>query len=366
MRETLTIGLMSGTSLDGIDGVLARISHDGRPELIARASEPLPSPLRHELLALNREGTNELHRASLAANDLIRVYADVVHSLLRASGTRPSDVAAIGAHGQTVRHRPDLAYTTQLNAPALLAEITGIGVVADFRSRDVAAGGEGAPLVPAFHQAVFGNHQPCIILNLGGISNVTVLRVNEPTIGFDTGPANVLLDLWCERHLNQAFDRDGLWGASGRVDYALLGELLASEPWFNLPPPKSTGRDRFHAAWLDKRVKNHGGLAANDVQATLVALTTQTVTDALRSINASGLPIFVCGGGARNPHLLLSLQSRWAGSVGTTEALGIPTQDVEALAFAWLAWTHLNKIAGNLPEVTGATGSRILGAFWPA
>ena len=366
MREILTIGLMSGTSLDGIDGVLASISPRGEPKLLARASRALPSPLRDELLALNRQGSNELHRASMAANDLMRAYATVVHDLLHSGNLAATEIAAIGAHGQTVRHRPELCYTTQLSAPALLAELTGIGVVADFRSRDVAAGGQGAPLVPAFHQAVFGKHQPCVILNLGGMANVTILRANAPVIGFDTGPANVLLDLWCERHTGQAFDRDGRWGASGHANQALLDQLLTREPWFRLSPPKSTGRDLFHSAWLDERLKDHVGVSAQDVQATLVELTARTIIDALRSMGVGNLAIFVCGGGANNPCLLAALQSQWDGPIQTTDNLGIPTQDVEALAFAWLAWAHLNKIAGNLPEVTGAQGSRVLGAFWPA
>lgn len=366
MREMLTIGLMSGTSLDGIDGVLARISADGQPKLLARASHSIPNPLRTELLALNQPGSNELHHAALAANMLAHAYAAVVDELLQLSATSPGEVAAIGAHGQTVRHRPELCYTIQLNAPALLAELTGIGVVADFRSRDVAAGGQGAPLVPAFHQAVFGQHRPCIILNLGGIANVSILRESEPVIGFDTGPANVLLDLWCERHTHQPFDHDGRWGASGKISQALLANLLTNEPWFKLPPPKSTGRDLFNMAWLDQRMQDHESVATNDVQATLVALTAQTVTDALRSIDAGGLPVFVCGGGAKNPHLLYALQSRWDAPVSITDSVGIPTQDVEALAFAWLTWAYLNKIAGNLPEVTGASGPKILGAFWPA
>lgn len=364
----LFIGLMSGTSLDGVDGVLASISEEGQPSLMARAAVAMPAELRDELLALNTPLDNELHRAAMASNALVDLYASVVHCLLDQSTQTAAAVRAIGAHGQTVRHQPALGYTLQLNAPARLAELTGIDVIADFRSRDVAAGGQGAPLVPAFHQAVFGTEQPRVILNLGGIANVTLLRPGQPALGFDTGPANLLMDAWCQTHTGQAFDRDGAWGATGRVDTALLSECIASEPWFDRPPPKSTGRDLFGMGWLQARLlrTSAAARAPQDVQATLQALTVKTVVSALARQGLRNTPIYVCGGGAQNGALMAHLSSAWGGDVASTAALGIPPQDVEALAFAWLAWAHVQKKTGNLPEVTGAIGGRLLGACWPA
>lgn len=363
---THSIGLMSGTSLDGVDGVLARLSAAGQPQILARASAALPATLRAELLALNTPGENELHRVALAGNALSDCYAEVVSELLRTTGLTKDDIAAIGAHGQTVRHRPELGYTTQLLAPARLAERSGISVIADFRSRDIAAGGQGAPLVPAFHRAVFGQDTPRVILNLGGIANVTLLLPGQPVIGFDTGPANLLLDLWCQRHTGNAYDADGQWASSGKPGAELLDHLLASEPWFALAPPKSTGRDLFNASWLDARLTDYQALSPADVQATLVALTVESITRALSQQSLTDTPIYACGGGARNGYLMHHLAKRWAGQVQTTDALGVGTQDMESLAFAWLAWAHLNKYAGNLPEVTGAHGLRLLGAHWPA
>jgi anhydro-N-acetylmuramic acid kinase len=364
------IGLMSGTSLDGVDGVLAQFSSTGLPRQLARASLELPKTLRLQLLDLNTPGTHELHRAAMAANALSDCYAELVSNLLTQTQLDTKHIAAIGAHGQTIRHQPELGYTLQLLAPARLAERTGISVIADFRSRDIAAGGQGAPLVPAFHQAVFGQEQARVILNLGGIANVTILDAAAPAVGFDTGPANLLLDLWCERHTGHAYDKDGQWAASGEFNQPLLDHLIASEPWFALAPPKSTGRDLFNAAWLDERLKRFAHLNHADVQATLAALTAQTIVQALSAALGEralmNTPIYVCGGGARNASLMAFLQNQWPSEVNTTDALGIDTQDMEALAFAWLAWAHLNKNAGNLPQVTGASGTRILGAMWPA
>lgn len=366
MSARHTIGLMSGTSVDGVDGVLASFVDEGQPEIIARACAQIPQALRDELLALNTPGQNELHRAALAANAVSDCYADVVGQLLNRAGLTASDVAAIGAHGQTVRHRPELGYTTQLLAPARLAELTSICVIADFRSRDIAAGGQGAPLVPAFHRAVFGTDTARVILNLGGIANVTLLRPGQPVIGFDTGPANMLLDLWCAHHTGKPFDEGGRWAKTGTVNQPLLDHLLASEPWFNLPPPKSTGRDLFNGAWLDSRLSQFETTLPADIQATLVALTVNSIIAALKSQQVSAVPIFACGGGSRNIELMQQLSHAWDAEVDTTQALGIDIQDMEALAFAWLAWAHLNKNAGNLPEVTGASGHRLLGACWPA
>jgi anhydro-N-acetylmuramic acid kinase len=271
------IGLMSGTSLDGVDGVLTR--SDDTLRVLAHASAPFDAPLRAELQALNTPGPNELHRAALAANALVDIYAQVVQTLLRQSGLTARDVRAIGAHGQTVRHQPGLhdgiGYTLQLNQPALLAERCGIDVVADFRSRDVAAGGQGAPLVPAFHQRVFGRPgQHIAVLNIGGIANLSVLGPEGNVLGFDCGPGNLLMDHWCQLHTGHAFDRDGQWAAQGRVQEDLLAQLMA-EPFVRQPPPKSTGRDLFNPAWLMQRLQMHADLRPQDVQATLAAFTAQ-------------------------------------------------------------------------------------------
>ena len=360
------IGLMSGTSVDGVDGVLAHFDAAGKPTLKGTVTITMPTGLRAELLALNTPGENELHRSALAANALSDVYATTVKQLLAQTTVTAAEVVAIGAHGQTVRHRPDLGFTTQLLAPAQLAEQTGIAVIADMRSRDVAAGGQGAPLVPAFHRALFGSTTSRVILNLGGIANVTVLRPEMPVIGFDTGPANLLLDLWCVRHTGRAYDKNGQWAAQGQINHDLLAHLVDSEPWFALPAPKSTGRDQFNANWLETRLTNFASLAPADVQATLAALTARTVTDALAAIDMQLAPVFACGGGARNQYLMDCLSDCHQAAIDTTQSLGVGTQDMEALAFAWLAWAHLNKNAGNLKEVTGAKGARVLGAYWPA
>lgn len=364
----LYIGLMSGTSVDGVDGVLARLSDGQPPQVLASASLPMPTDLRQELLALNLSGEDELARGALAANALARLYAQAVSDLLREAGVAARDVAAIGAHGQTVRHRPDSGYTVQLNAPALLAELSGIDVVADFRSRDVAAGGQGAPLVPPFHAAIFGAPEGRAVLNLGGIANVTLLEPGKSPRGFDTGPANVFLDGWCQRHLGAPYDADGRWATSGQVLAPLLELLIASEPWFALPPPKSTGRDLFNMQWLDSRLAEFDGPrpAPQDVQATLQRLTARTVANAIDAAAAGTREVFVCGGGARNPGLMRELAYCLQRPVRATDALGVPAQQVEALAFAWLAQAFVARRPAGLPDVTGARGPRILGALYPA
>ena len=373
----LFIGLMSGTSLDGVDGVLADFADPVHPSMVlASASRPFPQALRAELLALNTPGDNELHRAALSANALVRVYAQVVADLLASSQLQASDVTAIGAHGQTVRHRPQefdgTGYTLQLNQPALLAELCGIDVVADFRSRDVAAGGQGAPLVPPFHRAVFGHpSQARAVLNIGGISNITVLpeaqtSANAPLIGFDCGPGNALIDAWCQLHNGAAFDDRGHWGATGAVHAGLL-EALQDDAFFARPPPKSTGRDLFNMPWLRQRLQGFEGLAAQDVQATLTELTAWACVRALQWAPQRCEMVLVCGGGAHNDALLQRLQA----ALGTTPvcssaALGVAPTDLEALAFAWLAQQTVLRKRASVPSVTGAQGARILGAVYPA
>ncbi|WP_459616881.1 anhydro-N-acetylmuramic acid kinase [Bordetella sp. 2513F-2] len=361
------IGLMSGTSLDGVDGVLVRFAPDGRPCMLAEAALDMPPALQAELLALNQSGADELERAARASLALAQLYADVVGALLDEARMTAAEVSAIGAHGQTVRHRPELGYTIQLNAPARLAELAGIDVIADFRSRDVAAGGQGAPLVPPFHAAVFGAGHPRAVLNLGGIANLTLLEPGQAPRGFDTGPANVLLDTWCRRHTGRPYDADGAWAASGRAHAGLLDHLIGAEPWFALPPPKSTGRDLFDAAWLDARLASYGGepLPPADVQATLQRLTARTVANALDATLPQARDVLVCGGGARNAGLMQELAYALQRPVRPTDSEGVPSQSVEALAFAWLALAHMEGRPAGTPEVTGARGPRILGARYP-
>lgn len=368
----LYIGLMSGTSLDGVDGVLADFSKSPLA-VLAHASAPFTPDLKRELLALNSAGANELHRGALAANALTGIYAKVVADLLSKAGLPPEALAAIGAHGQTVRHQPQafdgIGYTVQLNNPALLAELTGIDVVADFRSRDVAAGGQGAPLVPPFHQAVFGvPGQTVCVLNLGGISNLTVLgpRLADDLLGFDCGPGNALLDAWCQRHLGQPFDAEGAWAASGQVDNALLSVLLA-EPYFSAPHPKSTGRDLFNPNWLDQQLSKVQPAAAADVQATLTELTARVCATDAKQVGAGSRDLIVCGGGACNQHLMQRLQAHLpAMSVQSSLAHGLPPLQVEAAAFAWLARKTKRLETASLKTVTGARGARVLGAIYPA
>lgn len=365
------IGLMSGTSTDGVDGVLADFHDPVRPTITARASLAMPAALRTEFLALNHAGDNELERAAKAGQNLARLYAEAVHDLIRSSDINASQISAIGAHGQTVRHDPEAGYSLQINAPALLAELTGISVIADFRSRDIAAGGQGAPLVPAFHHALFASHHVNrAVLNLGGIANITVLDRQGNTGGFDTGPANVLLDTWIQDKKGEIYDHDGNWAATGRVNKGLLQHLLETEPWLDRAPPKSTGRHLFNRAWLHQRLDHYtqskGPLPDADVQATLQAFTARTVRDAIHNHAPDTDEVIVCGGGALNTGLMDMLKDQLSCKVCTTAEYGIPVQLMEALAFAWLAraWDD-NKPAG-LPSVTGARAPRVLGCRYPA
>ena len=355
---------MSGTSLDGIDCVLVRL-HPDRAELVAARCTAFEPALRANLAALMQPGSDEMHRAAIAANALADAYADATARLLADTGLSPGDVAAIGAHGQTVRHRPDLGYTVQLLNGARLAERTGVRVVCDFRSRDVAAGGQGAPLVPAFHAFAFGSGSDgrCVV-NLGGIANVTRLAATGPVQGFDTGPANGLLDAWCADHRGTSFDADGSWASSGTVDAVLLGRFLA-DPYFAALPPKSTGREHFNAGWTARHLR--GTERPEDVQATLTELTAASLADAIRRWCPDTREVFLCGGGVHNRHLVARIAANLPGvRVDTSAALGIDPDWVEAIAFAWLAHRCLAGEPGNLPAVTGAKGLRVLGAVYPA
>ena len=399
---------MSGTSLDGVDGVVLEwqeatlskdmVQHDASPSLLSNTRQlkvlqhvfqPFDLEFRAELLSLNTPGNNELHRSALACNRLARNYAQVVHALLKASGLQANDIQAIGAHGQTVRHRPlefdadpingqpAVGYTLQLNNPALLAELTRIDVVAEFRTRDLAAGGQGAPLVPAFHAEIFGaSLRTVAVVNIGGISNISILRnvahstSHTPFItGFDCGPGNALMDHWIHLHQGTNFDANGRWAAQGQVVPLLLQSLL-SEPFLNQAPPKSTGRDLFNANWLQQHFNNlslsQNELAAVDVQATLCEFTALAIVRDLKRHAPEARQLWVCGGGALNGHLMSRLQAHAPGvEVASTELHGLPPLQVEAAAFAWLAAKAMKREMGSLESVTGARGARVLGAIYP-
>lgn len=367
-QRRLYIGLMSGTSVDAVDGVLAGFDDDapGAPiRTLAFATRPISGALRAELLALQQPGPDELARSALATIALTDLYAEVALTL-RARADRHA-VTGIGAHGQTIRHRPELGYTLQLIDGARLAELSGCTTVVDLRSADVAAGGQGAPLVPAFHALAFASAtRRRAVINIGGIANVSLLPPGGGTVtGFDTGPGNLLMDAWCERHTGAAFDRDGAWAATGRVDEGLLGRLR-QEPYFEQAAPKSTGRDLFTPAWLEARLGSMSScLRPQDVQATLTELTASTIAEACRRFGAEECR--VCGGGALNGYLMARLRVLMTpAEVTSTAAIGVSPEAVEALAFAWLARERLLGRPANLPAVTGARGVRILGAVYEA
>jgi anhydro-N-acetylmuramic acid kinase len=360
----LFIGLMSGTSLDGADAAL--VEHgEGAMRTLAFSSLAFSDGLRERILALCEPGSDCLELEGAVSLELAALYARAVQAVLAAAGINAERIVAIGCHGQTVRHRPDLGFTIQVNDPARLAELTGIDVVADFRRRDMAAGGQGAPLVPAFHEFAF--RHPTIsrcIVNIGGIGNVTGLPAGRPTLGFDCGPGNVLLDGWARRHLGIHYDEDGRWAAGGRTDEALL-ETLLEEPFLRRAPPKSTGRELFRMAWLEDRLPAR--YRAQDVQSTLTDFTARAIVDAIDRHCVGAEEIYLAGGGARNPALVERIR-RLAGNrpVCPTDVLGVPTAHVESMAFAWLAMKCIRREAVDLSAATGAGGPRILGAIYPA
>ena len=363
-NRDLYIGLMSGTSLDGIDAVLVDFAQ--RPfRVIAHAHADFDAGLRESLLALNAPGFDEIDRAGRIGGILARQYAHAVDLVLMRSGTNARDIRAIGCHGQTVRHRPEHGFTVQIGNPALLAELAGIPVAADFRSRDMAAGGQGAPLVPAFHAIAFGDPaEDRAIANIGGIANVTLLPRDGPVLGFDTGPGNCLMDLWAQRHLHQPFDAGGAWAAGAKPIAALLSSLL-DERFFSLQPPKSSGRELFDEQWFGRHLD--ASWDPQSVQATLLEVTAETLCRAVESSLPTATRLIVCGGGARNEALMQRLRDRFAPRiVETSDAQGLPADQVEAAAFAWLAQCTVEGRPGNLPEVTGAKGRRVLGALYAA
>lgn len=362
----LFVGVLSGTSVNGIDAALVEFAPP--PRLVATHTLDYPAEVRRELLALAVPGENEIDRLGRADVTAGRLFARAVKELLAKAGRRSAEIRAIGSHGQTIRHRPHMrpAFTLQIGDPNVIAAETGIAVAADFRRKDMALGGQGAPLVPAFHAAVF--RQPGrerVVVNIGGIANITILSGDSGTVrGFDTGPGNTLMDAWCREQRGEPMDRDGAWAASGRVNARLLAALRADD-YFTRPPPKSTGPEHFSPEWLRRHVAAVDGISPADVQATLLALTAGTIVDGIRKAAPRTQEVFVCGGGAHNGTLMRALAENLRGAkVAKTDELGVDADWVEAMAFAWLARQRVNVGAGNLPATTGASRPAVLGGLW--
>ncbi|WP_136474243.1 anhydro-N-acetylmuramic acid kinase [Pseudomonas sp. DG56-2] len=361
----LYLGVMSGTSLDGLD--IALIEQEHHTRLLATHYIPMPSNLRQDLLALCSSGSDEIARAALAEAKWVELAAQGIADLLHRQNLKATDVCAIGSHGQTIRHEPARGFTVQIGNPALLAELTGICVVSDFRRRDVAAGGQGAPLVPAFHEALFElQGQRLAVLNVGGFSNLSLIEQDKPVSGFDCGPGNVLLDAWIQQKQGHSYDADGAWAATGQVNANLLNSLL-SDPFFAGTGPKSTGREVFNLPWLMQHLVKQPLIADADVQATLLEVTAHSIVSSLQAAQEDTQALLVCGGGAHNGALMRRLAALLPGAfVSSTAAHGVDPDWVEAMAFAWLAHCCLQGIPGNRPSVTGARGPRVLGAIYPA
>lgn len=366
------IGLMSGTSLDSLDAALVDFSAP-QPKLAATLSTDLPDSLKSQLLALCTPGNNEIQLMGEADHQLGKLSAQACQTLLSQSGISAQQVTAIGSHGQTIRHMPegDSPFTLQIGDPNLIAQLTGITTVADFRRRDMAAGGQGAPLAPGFHAAMFRSpNKERALVNIGGMANLTFLHCDpaHPVTGFDTGPGNVLIDCWCQRHRNLAFDANGHWSRSGSINNSLLDQLMAA-PYFSSPPPKSTGRELFNQQWLDQQLKDaYTHLKPEDVAATLVELTAQSICNDLQLHFADCDELLVCGGGAHNGFLMerINALSPPEVCVSTTSSLGISPDWVEAAAFAWFAKQTLAFQPSNLTAVTGAKSECILGGVYYA
>ena len=360
---------MSGTSLDGIDIALSRFDPERQQtECLDALCHPFSEELKQQLLSLCSSGQDEIVRAGQAGIAWARVAAAGVEQLLQKNHLTAPDIRAIGSHGQTIRHHPELGFSLQIGAPALLAEQSGINVITDFRSRDLAAGGEGAPLVPAFHSWLMSDPEHTrTLINVGGFANLSIMRPGTPPLGFDSGPGNALMDSWIKQHKGLAFDEGGNWARTGRLIPELLHALL-SDSYFSRCAPKSTGREYFNPVWLNAYLaRQPKGLLPEDVQATLLALTAHTIADSVDSAASNSTAVYVCGGGARNTFLLEQLQVRLKHQqVETTAALGVDPDWMEAIAFAWLAWRFDERLTSNLPSVTGAKGERILGALYPA
>nr|WP_314579700.1 anhydro-N-acetylmuramic acid kinase [uncultured Pseudomonas sp.] len=362
---TLYVGVMSGSSLDGLD--FALVEQDDRPRLLGTYYIPMPDDLRAELLGLCSSGPDELARAGIAEQKWVRLAAQGVLALLDQQKVLAGEIRAIGSHGQTIRHEPARGFTVQIGNPALLAELTGITVVSDFRKRDIAAGGQGAPLVPAFHEALFDDNKDYrAVLNVGGFSNLSLIEIDKPVSGFDSGPGNVLLDAWIQAQRGLSYDKDGAWGESGTVNADLLKSML-SDQFFQTKGPKSTGREVFNLGWVHHHMFQLPTLKPEDVQATLLEVTALSITESLQSAQAQTKELLVCGGGAHNKALMKRLAALLPDTkVSSTAEFGVDPDWVEAMAFAWLAHCALESVPANRPSVTGAEGLRVLGAIYPA
>ena len=364
------IGLMSGTSLDAMDAVAVRFDSD-HPLLIASHTTEWPLELKRKIQQLCQPGHDEIGLMAEVDPAIAYVAAETVNALLEKSRLAADQIKAIGSHGQTIRHIPKSGYTLQISDPNILAERTGITVISDFRRRDMAAGGQGAPLAPAFHHAVFTSasyHR--VVVNIGGISNISILPManseKNSVTGFDTGPGNLLMDYWCQQQWNQAYDKDGFHASQEPHDPILL-ETMLSEPFFRLPAPKSTGRELFNPAWLNSMLEGFRGLSPTTIQATLCRLTSRGIADAIKMNAPKTDEVFACGGGVNNKALMTMLKEEMPDrQLGSTSELGIDPKWVEAITFAWLARQNISKLPGNLPAVTGASGFRLLGAIYPA
>jgi anhydro-N-acetylmuramic acid kinase len=371
--DPLYVGLMSGTSVDSIDSALVRCGSDG-VTILATHQHTIPLELKGRIAAISHSGSDEIERLGILDRELGLLFAEATNKLLATATTQPAQIRAIGSHGQTIRHRPPSAaprdtqsFTLQIGDPNTIAEHTGITTVADFRRRDIAAGGEGAPLAPAFHAAALAKAGVNrAIVNIGGIANTSLLEGSELRMGFDNGPGNTLLDHWIMRHQGESYDRNGQWSAAGQVNQVLLEKLLA-HAYFNKVGPRSTGKEEFNLLWLDSHLVGLDKIAAVDVQATLVELTSTTITRAIRNIPLDVSEIYVCGGGTHNNHLMRRLAEQLApATVASTSVIGMDPDWVEAATFAWLASRTLEGLAGNSPNVTGAAGARVLGGIYPA
>jgi anhydro-N-acetylmuramic acid kinase len=367
LQPGLYLGLMSGTSMDGIDAALVEFGTESCRVLAAqtfRYADELREALSVASKSPDHCAIDEIGRLD---HWVAESFRDAALDLLKASATSADDVIAIGSHGQTLRHRPraDRPYTLQLGDPNIIAAGTGITTVADFRRCDLALGGEGAPLAPGFHQWAFSSGSPLVIANIGGFANITVLGDDDVAVtGFDTGPGNTLMDGWCMRHRGEPYDENGNWAASGSSHDILLRDML-TDPYFALEPPKSTGFEYFHAAWLDHQLSQHAGLEPADVQATLCELSARSIANAIKRHAPAAATVYACGGGVHNAELIGRLQANLPGvEVASTASRGIDPDWIEAAAFAWLAARRLAGLPGNLPAVTGASRPGVLGGIY--
>ena len=373
MSDLLYVGLMSGTSIDAIDSAVLRFC-DNNISIVASREHPIPTATRQAISALSHSGADEIEQMGKLDRELGILFARATQALLDQAAIPAQDIAAIGSHGQTIRHRPPSAghspeqsFTLQIGDPNTIAEITGITTVADFRRRDIAAGGEGAPLAPAFHAAAFaceGINRA--VVNIGGIANASLLAGNELLSGFDTGPGNTLLDSWVARHKGERYDKSGNWAAEGQVDEELLARLML-HPYLNKTGPRSTGKEAFNLDWLSDWYPGVDSLDAQSVQATLAEYTAATIAHGLEKCELDVSEVYICGGGVHNDDLMRRLYGKLApAKLDTTAALGLDPDWVEAAAFAWLARQSLSGLAGNAPVVTGAKAPRVLGGIFPA